>query len=271
MPQWIGVVHVFAHYARGRTWDFAGATPQGPNKRGAGWGAESIALSGDGTIIAVAERGSNALSVTPGAGSGGIAVCARSGRVVFYAREEFGVYELKTTAALDTGNSQRCGLFGAAISLSHDGTQLAVLENDLDTGNRSAARVHVYQSSQAIWKASSTVEIAREVDAPSRAFGTLSLSADAHTFALGDASWRKGLGGTALVYTRNGAEWAQAKSYHLGAPEQDDAFGVAVSLSANGKTLAVGAPHEDGRIGGIGGDELNDKAENSGAAYVYER
>jgi trimeric autotransporter adhesin len=48
-----------------------------------------------------------------------------------------------------------------------------------------------------------------------------------------------------------------------------DGFGYAIALS--GDTLAVGAPSEDSNAKGIGGDQGNDSAGNSGAVYVFVR
>lgn len=51
----------------------------------------------------------------------------------------------------------------------------------------------------------------------------------------------------------------------------DDSFGTAVSVSADGNTLAVGAYHEDSRATGLGGDEGDDLLMNPGAVYVFVR
>jgi trimeric autotransporter adhesin len=55
------------------------------------------------------------------------------------------------------------------------------------------------------------------------------------------------------------------------APSRDfgDSFGVSVSLSASGRTLAVGALGEDSDATGIDGDRANENALHSGAAYLY--
>ena len=55
------------------------------------------------------------------------------------------------------------------------------------------------------------------------------------------------------------------------APSRDfgDCFGVSDSLSASGRTLAVGAHGEDSNATGIDGDRENENALHSGAAYLY--
>jgi len=42
-----------------------------------------------------------------------------------------------------------------------------------------------------------------------------------------------------------------------------------VALSADGTTLAVGAPGEASNATGIDGDQTNNSARGSGAVYVY--
>ncbi|MFG1497921.1 hypothetical protein ABMA57_14920 [Saccharospirillum sp. HFRX-1] len=61
---------------------------------------------------------------------------------------------------------------------------------------------------------------------------------------------------------------AQSKSAHL-LTTVGDAFGTAVAISADGRTLAISAPGEDSEARGVDGDEFNNKAINSGAVYVY--
>ena len=53
--------------------------------------------------------------------------------------------------------------------------------------------------------------------------------------------------------------------------EAGDAFASAMVLSGDGNTLAIGAPGEDSNTHGIGGDQANNGATDSGAVYVYRR
>lgn len=50
-----------------------------------------------------------------------------------------------------------------------------------------------------------------------------------------------------------------------------DGFGVSVSLSGNGTTLVVASHREDSKSFGIDGDDADDSAESSGAAYVFTK
>ena len=54
-------------------------------------------------------------------------------------------------------------------------------------------------------------------------------------------------------------------------PDSYDLFGFTMSLSGDGKTLAVGAIQESSAATGIDGDAADDTAEDSGAVYVFVR
>ena len=51
--------------------------------------------------------------------------------------------------------------------------------------------------------------------------------------------------------------------------EANDFFGWSIALSADGTTLAVGAPAEDSKAVGANGDQNNDDSTNSGAVYIF--
>ncbi|MEP4548298.1 MAG: FG-GAP repeat protein [Saccharospirillum sp.] len=110
-------------------------------------------------------------------------------------------------------------------------------------------------------------------------FGTaVSLSADGNTLAVGAPQARAfsdGSGdkvGIIYVFTKTGpGQWTEQQRLPASTRGSGDNFGVALSLSADGNTLAVGASNEDSDADGIGGDETNNDAGNAGAAYVFTR
>lgn len=51
--------------------------------------------------------------------------------------------------------------------------------------------------------------------------------------------------------------------------ESFDSFGWSIAISADGKTLAVGAPAEDSKAIGANGDQTNNDSNNSGAVYIF--
>ena len=62
------------------------------------------------------------------------------------------------------------------------------------------------------------------------------------------------------------SQQAYVKASNTGA---DDYFGYSVAV--DGDTVVVGAPNEDSKSKGIGSDETDNSASNSGAAYVFTR
>jgi hypothetical protein len=69
-----------------------------------------------------------------------------------------------------------------------------------------------------------------------------------------------------LRVQRAGAQSLYVKTAH---PDVDDGLGRSVALDAN--TWVMGAPWEDGAVGGVGGDQSDNGAYDSGAVYVWTR
>jgi hypothetical protein len=76
--------------------------------------------------------------------------------------------------------------------------------------------------------------------------------------------------GAVYVFTRSGTTWSQqayVKASNTGASDQ---FGISVSLSSDGNTLAVGADREDSKGTGVNGsDQDDDTLSDSGGVYLY--
>ncbi|MFS1526412.1 histidine kinase [Microbulbifer sp. 2304DJ12-6] len=114
---------------------------------------------------------------------------------------------------------------------------------------------------------------------------SVSLSEDGNTLAVGsygESSNATGIdgdqasndlaeSGAVYVFVRTGTAWAQQAYVKASNTNEADSFGYSVSLSKDGSNLAVGAPSEDSNATGIDGDQDNNDAVNSGAAYVFVR
>jgi hypothetical protein len=74
--------------------------------------------------------------------------------------------------------------------------------------------------------------------------------------------------GAAYVFVRIGTSWSQQAYLKASNTEQNDYFGYSVSASEG--TIVVGARGEDSSATGIDGDQGDNSAEASGAAYVFE-
>ena len=78
--------------------------------------------------------------------------------------------------------------------------------------------------------------------------------------------------GAAYVFVRNGTTWTQQaylKASNASVISSDDRFGQSVAIS--GDTVVVGANREDSNATGVNGNQNNDSALESGAAYVFVR
>lgn len=172
----------------------------------------------------------------------------------------------------------------AASSFNEDGSAVFLNGDEADNGEVNSGAVYVLVQTETGWvqqayvKASNTRSGARFGDA-------LALSADGDTLAVGaplessnatgingdDANTFAGASGAVYVYRRSGDVWlfeAYVKASNTGAADE---FGSAVALSDDGDVLVVGAPGESSDAIGLNGDQQNDLAADSGAAYVFTR
>jgi hypothetical protein len=86
--------------------------------------------------------------------------------------------------------------------------------------------------------------------------------------------------GAVYIFTRTGNTWSQQayiKASNTGTAAvgdgfaEGDQFGYSIALSSDGNTLAVGAIGEDSNATGIDGNQADNSATGSGAAYVFTR
>jgi hypothetical protein len=76
--------------------------------------------------------------------------------------------------------------------------------------------------------------------------------------------------GAAYVFVRDAnGNWNQQAYLKASNPNEGDYFGL--SLAISGDTIVVGAPYEDSSATGVNGNQADNSAETSGAAYVFVR
>ena len=71
--------------------------------------------------------------------------------------------------------------------------------------------------------------------------------------------------GAAYVFVRTGSTWTQQAYLKASNPGAGDFFGVSVAIS--GDAVVVGAFEEDSAATGVNGNQADNSALNSGAAY----
>ncbi|MGI8956868.1 MAG: FG-GAP repeat protein [Chthoniobacterales bacterium] len=78
-----------------------------------------------------------------------------------------------------------------------------------------------------------------------------------------------GQAGATYIFVRNGSAWSQQAYVKASNTEAGDDFGFSVGIS--GDTVVVGANLEGSSATGVNGDQNNNNAGGSGAAYVFAR
>jgi hypothetical protein len=196
------------------------------------------------------------------------------------------------------------GHIGNALAASADGTTVAVGAphessaargingNQNDNSLYNAGAVYVFVRRGDTWTQQAYIKASNS--GSSDMFGlSLSLSRDGNTLAVAapwEASAAVGVNGNqnddsipqagaVYVFTRSGGAWSQ-HSYikasntgrkGTGDDVEGDQFGFSLSLSGDGRTLAVGAVSEDSNATGLDGAQSNDTAASAGAVYVFVR
>lgn len=248
----------------------------------------SVAVSADGTTLAVGASGedSNATGVN---GNQADNSAVDSGAVYVFVRGADGWVQ---QAYIKASNTEAGDAFGTALSLSADGNTLAVgavyedsnavgINGDQSDNNASASgAVYVYVRSNNNWTQQAYIKASNTGSGDF--FGNaVSLSADGTTLAVG-AIWEDGNGtneannsapdsGAVYVYVRSNNNWTQQAYLKASNADAGDWFGHAISLSANGNILAVGASYESSSATGVNGGPGDNSAADSGAVYVFER
>ena len=194
--------------------------------------------------------------------------------------------------------------FGFAVALSADGDTMAVsayFEASGDSGvngNQSddslpqAGAVYIFArdsgrwSQQAYLKASNTQAggFENELSGGDQFGFALALAADGNTLAVSaidedsgspgvdgdEADNSQRSAGAVYLFGRSGNTWTQHAYVKPTNPGAGDYFGYAVSLTADGNTLAVGAYDEDGSQTGTN-EQQNDDVFGTGAVYIFDR
>ena len=79
-------------------------------------------------------------------------------------------------------------------------------------------------------------------------------------------AWRSSISASS---TRDGTTWSQHSYIKASKTEPYDEFGSSVAMSGDGRTVAVGARMESSAAKGVNGNQADNEAGQSGAAYVF--
>jgi hypothetical protein len=251
-----------------------------------GW---SVAVSGDTVVIGAPLEDSNARGVNGDQNDNGL---MDSGAAYVFVRDGDGVWSQQ--AYLKASNPDGHDHFGWSVAIAgdtlvvgaegEDGNARGVNGDESDNSALWAGAAYVFArdetgawSQQAYLKASNT-------DANDFFGHSVSISGHGDTVlvgAEGEASSTTGVNGdesdngapgsgAAYVFVRdqNGV-WTQQAYLKASNTDQHDRF--ASSVASSGDTVVIGANGEDSRSRGVNGDQDDDTADESGAAYVFVR
>lgn len=249
----------------------------------------ALALSGDGNTLAIGAPQED--SASTGIGGNSADNSARgSGAVHVFLR--LGTWSQQ--AYLKASNTDAGDRFGGALALSDDGNTLAVGAqtedsaatgvngNQVDNSALGSGAAYVFIRDNAfVWSQQAYVKASNTGDEDH--FGaTLALGGDGDTLAVGASGEDSGatgidgdqgdaifFSGAAYVFNRNAGAWTQDAYVKASNTGVGDAFGYALALDDSGATLAVSALNEASAATGIGGDQADDSAPQSGAVYLY--
>lgn len=284
-----GAVYVFAR--QGQTWAQT-AYLKATNAEGEDNFGSQVALSADGSTLAVAaENESSAATGVDGDPLNNEA--PYSGAVYLFHRDGA---TWSQEAYLKASNTEEDDFFGSTLALSGDGAMVAVTAPGEDSGAAGveadqlnntapeAGAVYLFARKGSEWKQQAYLK-ASNPEARD-AFGRgLSLSSDGLTLAVsatGEDSAATGVdgdqsnnaassAGAVYLFSRDGGTWQQRTYLKPLNTGTTDLFGMSVSLSGDGATLAVGATGEDSGARGVDGISSDESGANSGAVYLFRR
>jgi hypothetical protein len=253
----------------------------------------ALSISDDGNTLAVGAyyEDSNSTGIN---GNQDDNSSSNSGAVYIFTRTNTGWSQ---EAYLKASNSDFNDQFGNAISLSGDGSTLAVGAHYEDSGstgingnqnNDNASQsgaVYIFIKNDFGWSQEAYIK-ASNPGVDDRFGSSVSLNGAGNKLAVGaihegsgatgvngnqyDES--EGWSGAAYVFSKNQGVWAQDAYFKASNTSSENHFGQSVSMSADGNTLAVGAPLEYSEATGINGDgnqSVDSSSVNSGAAYIF--
>ena len=269
----------------------------------AGWGT---AISGDGNTLVVGapheastSTGINGNQANNDAhGAGAAYVFVRRGNA--WTQQAY-LKPSNTRASAEFGHAVAISGDGNTIAVSafwENSNATGINGNQSDTSVPNAGAVYIFTRRGTTWTQQAYVKASNTGEGPSEEFPfgdgdqfgvSLALSDDGNTLAVGalteDSSGindnqldnSSESAGAVYVYNRTGNNWAQTAFIKPSNPDGagpgrggafGDMFGYSVSLSADGRTLAVGAFDEDGSSTVVNGPPDNRK-NAAGAVYVF--
>ena len=192
----------------------------------------SVSMSADGKRVAIGATGND------GTGSD-------AGHVRVYAESSGTWTQVGADIDGEAAGDNSGGSAGGSVSMSADGTRVAIGATGNDGTGSDAGHVRVYAESGGTW-----TQVGADIDgeaAGDKSGKSVSMSANGTCVAIG-AIGNDGTGsdaGHVRVYAESGGTWTQVGA-DIDGEAAGDRFGQSVSMSADGTHVAIGAPGTGG-------------------------
>ncbi len=242
----------------------------------------SVAVSGDRVVVGANAERSNATGID---GDQTDNSAPLAGAVYIFERSN-GIWSQR--AYLKASNSQSQDTFGESVAIDGD---LVVVgahressdatgvngdqQNDNAVGSGAA---YVFEFVNGVWIQQAYLKPA-DSDAGDSFGISVAISGERIAVgAIGDDSSIPGVNsdpfdnglsasGAVYVFGRTAGTWSQRAYLKASNPDGNDSYGRSVAISGN--SVIVGAQSEDSSAAGVGGDQLDNSAEECGAAYIF--
>jgi hypothetical protein len=221
-----GHVRIYNWNQNSLSWNQLGADLDGEAAND--YSGMSVSLSADGTTVAIGASNND--------GNG-----SNSGHVRIYKWND----SSWTQVGSDIDGEAASDNSGQSVSLSADGTTVAIGAPNNDGNGSNSGHVRIYNWNDPSWN-----QLGSDIDSEAASDNSglsVSLSSDGTTVAIG-ANYNNGNGtdsGHVRIYKWNDPSWNQLGSDIDGEAANDNS-GYSVSLSADGTTVAIGAYRNDG-------------------------
>ena len=198
----------------------------------------AVSLSSDGTIVAIGARENDGATFD---------ITDDRGHVRVYKNIDGTWIQMGG----DIDGEARDDFSGSSVSLSSDGTRLAIGTPANDGNGISSGHVRVYEYTSGTW-----IQMGSDIDGDAEgdySGQSVSLSDDGLILAIG-ANYNDGNGidaGQVRIYQYEGSDWVQM-GVDIDGEAAGDGSGHSISLSADGFRIAIGAFSNDGNGSGSG-------------------
>jgi hypothetical protein len=224
-----GHVRIYSYDSESSTWTQMGSDIDGESE--GDFFGHSVSLSSEGSTIAIGAVNND--------GNG-----SNSGHVRIYSFDS--VSSAWTQVGSDIDGESQLDYSGSSVSLSSDGTTVAIgaPSNDGNGDGSGHIRIYSFDSGSGLW-----TQVGSDIDGESAddsSGRSASLSSDGSTVAIGAYGNGSNSGHVRIYdYDALSSAWVQVGS-DIDGESQGDYSGLSVSLSSDGNTVAIGARENDG-------------------------